>query len=143
MKTRGNGRIFTRKGSSLMWCAYYLRGKEYRESTGETDRQRAEKFLKRRLKEVARDEIGAKSFVGPQQERIKVAELLDALEADYKLRGKASPQFKAQLKSVRDYFGDWRAVEVTARLLTNSSVRFWMATRTARLARSALKLRRQ
>jgi len=22
MKTRGNGRIFTRKGSSLMWCAF-------------------------------------------------------------------------------------------------------------------------
>ena len=32
---RGNGRIFQRKGSAFMWCAYYLRGKEYRESTGE------------------------------------------------------------------------------------------------------------
>ena len=31
---------FQRKGSAFWWCAYYLRGKEYRESTGETDRRR-------------------------------------------------------------------------------------------------------
>jgi len=64
-----------------------LRGKEFRESTGETDPHKAEKFLKRRLKEVGADQIGAKAFVGPQQERVKISELLDALEADYKLRG--------------------------------------------------------
>src|SRR6516162_3411619 len=49
-----------RKGSTLLWCAYYLRGKEYRESTGETDPNKAEKYLKRRLKEVGADQIGAK-----------------------------------------------------------------------------------
>ena len=96
---RGNGRIFQRKGSAFLWCAYYLRGKEYRESTGETDPNKAEKFLKRRLKEVGADQIGAKAFVGPQQERIKFSELLDALEADYKLRGKDSPQVPAILSA--------------------------------------------
>jgi integrase len=115
MKARGEGRIFRRKdkkkarkfmarklkeGSVFWWCAYYLRGREYRESAEQT--------------EVHADQIGAKPFIGPQQERIKVSELLDALEADYKLRGKESPQFKAHIKPVRDYFGDWRAVEVTA-----------------------------
>ena len=114
MKTRGNGRIFQRKGSTMWWCAYYLRGKEYRESTGQTEEKKAQKFLDRKLKEVHADQIGAKHFVGPQQERTKISELLDALEADYKLRGKESPQFRAHLKPVRDYFGDWRAVEVTA-----------------------------
>jgi integrase len=39
--------------------------------------------------------------------------LLDALEADYKLRGKDSRQFKAHLKPVHGYFGDWRALDVT------------------------------
>jgi hypothetical protein len=39
---RGNGRIFQRKGSAFLWCAYYLRGKEYRESTGETNHNSAE-----------------------------------------------------------------------------------------------------
>jgi len=114
MKSRGQGRIFQRKGSTLWWCAYYLRGKEYRESTEQRDEKKAQKFLDRKLKEVHADQIGAKPFVGPQQERLKISELLDALEADYKLRGKESPQFKAHLKPVRDYFGEWRAVEVTA-----------------------------
>jgi integrase len=111
---RGDGRIYRRPGSSVLWCAYYLRGKEYRESTGETDEATALKFLKRKLKEVHADEVGARPFVGPQQQRITISELLDALEADYKLRGKDTPQFKAHLKPVRGYFGDWRAVEVTA-----------------------------
>src|SRR5271169_5733614 len=108
------GRIFQRKGSTFLWCAYYLRGKEYRESTGETDQQRAEKFLKRRLKEVGADQIGRATFVGPQQERMKVGKLLDALEDDYKLRAKDSPQLRAHLRHIRDYFGAWRALEVTA-----------------------------
>lgn len=110
---RGNGRIFQRKGSTFLWSAYYLRGKEYRESTGESDPGKAEKFLKRRIKEVGADQIGAKTFVGPQQERIKVSALLDALEADYRLRSKESPQFRCQLKNIRDYFGTCLAVAVT------------------------------
>ena len=112
--TRGNGRIFIRRGSALYWCAYYLRGEEYRESTGTTDPDQAMRFLKRRIKEIGADQIGASTFVGPQQERMKVSSLLDALEEDYKLRGKDSPQFKAHLKQIRRQFDSWRAVEVTA-----------------------------
>jgi integrase len=111
---RGNGRIFERKGSALYWCAYYLRGKEFRESTGTADPDQAAKFLKRRIKEIGADQIGVSTFVGPQQERMKVSSLLDALEEDYKLRGKDSPQFKAHLKQIRRQFDSWRAVEVTA-----------------------------
>lgn len=114
MTHRGEGRIFSRNGSSHLWCAYYLRGKEYRESTGTADQDKAAKFLKHRLKEVGADQIGKATFVGPQQERLKVCKMLDALEEDYKLRGIYSPQFRAHLKHVLDYFGAWRAVEVTA-----------------------------
>ena len=113
-RTRGTGRIFSRKGSAALWCAYYLRGKEYRESTGQSDPAKAEKYLKHRLKEVGADQIGAKPFIGPRQERMKISELLNALEADYKLRGKESPQFRAHLKHIREYFGAWRSIEVTA-----------------------------
>ena len=70
---RGQGRIFQRNGSSALWCAYYLRGKEFRESTGTADQDKAEKFLKRRLREVGADVIGAKQFVGPQSDRINVS----------------------------------------------------------------------
>lgn len=76
--------------------------------------QRAEKFLKRRLKEVGADQIGKATFVGPQQERMKVDKLLDALEEDYKLRGMDNPQFRTHLKHIRHYFGAWRAVEGSA-----------------------------
>lgn len=114
MRNRGDGRIFARKGTTSLWCQYNLRGKQYRESTGTADPEKAAKYLKRRLKEVGADQIGAKAFVGPQQERITVAELLDSLESDYKLRGKDSPQFQCHIKHVRAYFGTWRALEVTA-----------------------------
>jgi integrase len=113
MKARGEGRIFLRNGSVYWWCAYFLRGKEYRESTGTTDREKAEKFLKRRMKEVGADQIGKGTFIGPQQERVKVGKLLDALEADYQLRGKDSHQFWSHIKHTRAYFGPWRAAEVT------------------------------
>jgi len=125
---RGEGRVFQRKGSSVYWCAYYLRGKEFRESTGTTDHDKAEKFLRRRLREVGADVIGAKQFVGPQGERIKiscgiVAEdqrkadcdcLSCALERDFTLRAKASAQNLSNLKRVRIDFALQRAVSLTA-----------------------------
>ena len=64
-RIRGSGRIFRRKGSTFWSCAYYLRGQEFRESTGETEQNKAEKYLKHRLKEVGADQIGAKRSSGP------------------------------------------------------------------------------
>ena len=45
---------------------------------------------------------------------MKVGKLLDALEDDYRLRAKNSPQFRSHLTHIRNYFGAWRALEVTA-----------------------------
>ena len=114
MKERGDGRIFSRKGSAFLWIAYYCRGKEHRESTGTSDPEKARKFLKRRLRQVGADKERMGKFIGPQQERVKVSKILDDLEANYQLRSKESPQFRSKLKAVRAYFGSWRAVEVTA-----------------------------
>src|SRR5271167_1540333 len=114
MRTRGDGRIFQRKGSAFWWCAYYLRGKEYRESTGETEGKKAQKFLGRKLKEVHADQIGAKQFITPRQEKVRVSELLEALQGDYELRGKDSAQFRSHLKHIRAHFGDTLAVALTA-----------------------------
>ena len=78
--------------------AYYSHGKEQREvarhvRTGDklelTDKKgqhEAERFLKRRLGEIAAEQHGGRAFVGPQQERVTIGELLDGLETDYKLR---------------------------------------------------------
>jgi integrase len=111
---RGDGRIYLRKGSPFYWCAYYLRGKQYRESTEETDEDKARKFLRNKLKEVHADQIGAKTFVGPQQQRVTVDTLLDSLESDYKLRNKWNAKVNSNVKPLREYFRNWRAVDVTS-----------------------------
>lgn len=135
---RGNGRIFKRPNSSVWWIAYCHRGKEIRESApdaitaarknaerkrrdftdcgtlGDDAWQAADNLLKKRLREIENDREGLKAFVGPQQDRLTVGELLDTLEADYRLRQvKSLPQILAHLKPIRDAFGDRRAVEVS------------------------------
>ena len=113
MSTRGSGRIFKQKDSRFLACAYYVRGKEIRQSTGETDPAKARQFLKNKLNEVGADKIGARRFISPSQENVKVADLLDALEADCRLRGIFSPQVQSKLKFLREHFRGWRALEVT------------------------------
>ncbi len=115
--TRGHGRIFQRPGSAFWWCSFYLNGKEHRESTGQTDEQKAQAYLKRRLKEAGAASLGLATFVSNQQRQLTVGELLDALVADLKLRGKHSPQVASHLKPVRARFGDHRAVAVTAEMV--------------------------
>lgn len=111
---RGDGRIYLPKDSQKYHCAYYVNGKQIRETTGKTDPKQAAKFLKDKIKEKHADEIGARAFVGPSQRRVTVNALLDALETDYRFDGKDSAQFKSHLKTIRAHFGDWLAVNVTS-----------------------------
>ena len=111
-RNRGDGRIFERKGSSFLWIAYYHHGKQIRESSETTDREKARKFLKRRLEIVGAEKQGKADFIGPKQERLKVGKLLDALESDFRNREKDSPQFQSHMKRVRSYFGTWKALDV-------------------------------
>jgi integrase len=123
MNNRGQGRVFQR--GSFFWVAYYSHGKEQREAarhvrTGdkldvtEKNQHEAERFLKRRLGEIAAEQHGGRAFVGPQQERITIGQLLDGLETDYKLRDRWNPKVASNVKPLRDHFGTWRAVEVTS-----------------------------
>jgi integrase len=119
---RGDGRIFQR--GSAWWIAYCHRGKEIRESVDRYFRERgdkskeitdkhAERLLKLRRNEIGAALVGAKAFVGPQQERVLVCELLDALETDLTLRQAASlPALKSHLKRIRAAFGDRRAIDI-------------------------------
>jgi len=111
---RGDGRLYQRKRSPFWWCEFYHNGKQCRESTGETDERKAQKHLDRRVHEVANARDGIKPFIGPQAERIKVAELLDALKTDYELRGKWGERVESTFKKLREYFGAWRAMNVTS-----------------------------
>ena len=125
MNTRGQGRVFERKGSSYFWVSYYAHGKEQREAARhvrtnekleatEGNRREAERFLKHRLGELAAEQHGGRPFVGPQQERVTVGELLDGLERDYKLRDKWNVKVESVMKPLRARFGTWRAVDFTS-----------------------------
>jgi len=114
-RDRGTGQIFQR--GKTWWIAYYHRGEKIRESSGSEERKDAEKLLKRRLKEVGADQLGARLFVGPSAERVYVGELLDALEEDLKLGGKLTPQVRSHLRPIRAAFADRRAMALTAEMV--------------------------
>lgn len=102
------GRTYQR--GSLWWVEYWHRGRQYRESSGSTREVDATRLLKKRLKEM-----GKGNFVGPQEERVTVEELLQDLETDYQIRGRKSiVTLRANLKAIRAAFGDDRALDVTA-----------------------------
>ena len=109
---RGNGRIFQR--GQIWWAAYYLRGKEFRESTREIDEGKTRRFLQHKLKLVGADQIGAQSFTTPKATRFTVHDLLESLKKDFELRGKLSPQNKSGLARAESDFGNYRALALTA-----------------------------
>ena len=132
---RGMGRIFQMPFSRFPWIAYNHRGKEYRESAGAAIRdvekknrkkltseealKVAENLLKQRLKETGADALGLRAFVGPQQDRLTVADLLDSLETDFRIRGLKSPhQTAGHLRIVRAEFGHYRAVDLTTEIVS-------------------------
>lgn len=123
---RGNGRLFKQKNSRYWWAAFYVRGREVRESTKTEDEKQAWRFLKNRMREVGADAIGARVFIGPKQQRILVGELLDSLKADYELRGKWNGPVESSMDAVREYLGAMRAVDVT-REVVGQMIENWLA----------------
>jgi len=111
-------RLYKRPHTGFLWCQYNHRGETYRESTQETDPAKARAYLKHRLQEIGADILGLRKFVGPQSEKVTVSELLDALAADFRLRGiRSLKQSLSHLERARRHFGHYRAVEVTPALV--------------------------
>ncbi len=104
---RGMGRIFQR--GPVWWIAYHFNGKEIRESAKSLNEADARRALKKRLKE-----IHGSRFVGPQEEKLTVDDLLDALIVHLETKGaKTVKRLKSHLKPLRDWFALTRAVNVT------------------------------
>jgi hypothetical protein len=78
--SRGDGRIYKRKGSSRYWIQYSIRGRQYREPGGKTPAA-ARKKLQQRLREA-----GTERFGGPAAERVTVDQIADALLVHMKNR---------------------------------------------------------
>jgi hypothetical protein len=125
--SRGKGGLYHRKDkngklkSQFYWCSYYRHGKQIRQPTGETDQKKAQRFLDRKLREVANEREGLKAFITPRQEKVTVNEILDDIVEHYKRGGKRGirrevpPQMTSHLKPLRTFFGTWRAIQVGGR----------------------------
>jgi integrase len=106
-RERGQRRVFRFKHSRRWWIQYYVRGERKREPSHSTKRGVAEKLLQRRQGEMA---VGR--YVGPEAERVTVADLLRMVEDDYRLNERKS---KPPLGQLRAYFPEHlRALDVTA-----------------------------
>ena len=110
--SRGDGRVYKRKGSSRYWIQYSVRGRQYREPGGKTPAA-ARKKLRQRLREA-----GTERFGGPAAERVTVDQLADALLVHMKNQGRASvDKIRCHLKPVRAFFAGRPAMNVTTAAL--------------------------
>ena len=134
---RGQGRIFQR--GPVWWVSYYHRGREMRESSKSTDKRKAEKLLRERLRTT-----GTPAFVGPAAERLSFDDLAAMYLTDFRVNGKRSladaTRHVAHLKTV---FGLDRALDITAdRIATYTAQRLADGLAPASINRKLAALRR-
>jgi integrase len=109
---RGDGRIFKRGRG--WWIAFYVDGREQRESAKTSNENAAQKYLRKKLKEVHAHELDpAKPFITQRDRRRTVDNLMDGLKADFEIRGKWNPQANSNVQHVRAAFGNIRATALT------------------------------
>src|SRR5690349_14294625 len=82
-RERGTGCLYLR---GKIWHAkWYANSKAYTQSTRETDKKRAARFLRKQLAKV---ETG--TFAGTRVERVRVTDLADDFIRDYRINGRKS-----------------------------------------------------
>jgi integrase len=122
---RGLGKIFRRKVKDAdgikreipTWhVRYSVNGRQYRESTHTDSYNEAQKYLKRRITEVATGK-----FHGTAIDRTLMSELFADVIADYELKDRHSVDSMARHlidKYLLPYFGDYRACNVKVPVIT-------------------------
>jgi len=104
---RGFGRVYRR--GSVYWIQYYFRGKLHRESSGSELQRVAVSLLKRRHTEMQQGRL-----VGPEVERTTFDQLAAMLVDDYQVNQRKSlGRAKQSIGHLREFFGSYRAVEIT------------------------------
>src|SRR5262249_17556870 len=81
---RGDGRLYREPGSRYWWCAYYVHGKEVRQSTRETDERRARRVLRGHLANVLRGDCI------PHEHRVTLGDLVAMVRAHYDVHQRRS-----------------------------------------------------
>jgi len=113
-RPKGTGCIFKRPDSNKWWIKYSRNGRPYRESANSTDHRKAERILKLRLAEIATG-----TFVGPHTERVRVEDLWEDVEREYRINGRksiddAKTRWNLHLKPM---FGPARVLDVGTTML--------------------------
>ncbi len=96
---------------------FSVNGRQYRESTHTDNYNQAERFLKRRITEVATGK-----FQGTTIDKTRMSELLKDVVADYQLKDRHSTDSMARHlidKYLLPHFGDMRASAVRVPVITN------------------------
>jgi integrase len=125
-RRRGEGCVYLR--GRIWWVKYPLNGEMIPESSGSDKESDARKLLKRRLGEIV---IGR--FVGPDAEKVTVAELADDVVNDYRINAKDSlDKAERSARRIKEFFGGYKAHSVGTDL-----VRKYIAQRQAEGAANA------
>ena len=77
-RTRGTGSLFRKSNSPYWWVGYYAGRAKHRESTHQTSRTKAERFLRDRLAAV-----DAGTFIAPDAKRLDFPALAELVRLDY------------------------------------------------------------
>ncbi len=113
-RKRGDGRIYQRGG--IFHFAYYLHGKEVRESSHSTDSRVAEKLLKDRLGAKTAEQYGGEKAIGPKERRVKLGEILENHERHYRQNGgKSLCTFQGHMKPLVAFFQYRKAAGITVK----------------------------
>jgi len=100
--------------SPTWWIAYSVRGSLKRESAHTSKEAIASRLLRKRLGNIA---LGKP--VGPDVERTTFEDLAAMIVSDYKANARKSlARVQDALAHLREYFGDFRAVEITGDKVT-------------------------
>jgi site-specific recombinase XerD len=103
-----------RREAPIWWIAYSNKGKLHRESSHSSKEADAWRLLKKRHGEIALNRP-----VGPEIERTNFEQMAAMIVTDYKANGRRSlARLEDAIDHLRDYFADYRAVEITGDKVT-------------------------
>jgi hypothetical protein len=100
--------------SPIWWIAYSVRGSLKRESAHTSKEAVASRLLRKRVGEIALGKL-----VGPDVEKTTFADMAGMIVNDYKANGRRSlARLEDAIRHLREYLGDYRAVEITGDKVT-------------------------
>src|SRR5579863_5200125 len=120
-RQRGEGRLWLK--GEIWWIQFYVHGRQVRESSKSRTKTVAERKLKRRL---AQADAGLIEPSGVRHLRYEA--MRDAILADYRtnkrkslFKHKDGAEYICGLKHIDEFFGGYRAVEITTDLIREFS----------------------